>query len=81
MRVGVICEFSGTVRDAFTRRGHSAVSCDIVPSETVGEHRQGDALAFDWSGFDLLVCFPPCTYLTKAGAHLWKLPERQEGQR
>lgn len=31
MRVGVLCEESGVVRDAFARRGHDAWSCDILP--------------------------------------------------
>jgi hypothetical protein len=77
MRVGVLCEESGTVRDAFIRRGHDAVSCDILPRP--GPHLRGDCLSFDWSGFDLLVCFPPCTYLCSMG--VWwnhKRPARRE---
>ena len=38
MRILVACESSGTVRDAFTARGHSAASADLLPSETDGEH-------------------------------------------
>lgn len=64
MRVGVICEFSGAVRDAFRRRGHDAISCDFKPTESPGPHRQGDCFSFDWSGFDLLICHPNCTFLT-----------------
>jgi hypothetical protein len=64
MKVGVICECSGTVRDAFIRRGHDAVSCDMKPTAVPGPHRQGDCFSFDWSGFDLLICHPTCTYLT-----------------
>lgn len=41
-RVLVACEFSGTVRDAFLRRGIFAMSCDLLPSETPGPHYQGD---------------------------------------
>lgn len=77
MKVGVLCEFSGTVRDAFIRRGHEAISCDLLPTEAPGPHIQGDCLAQDWSGFDLLVCHPPCTYLCSMG--IWwnhKRPER-----
>jgi len=33
MRVLVACEFSGTVRDAFTARGHYARSVDLLPTE------------------------------------------------
>lgn len=72
MRVGVLCEFSGIVRDAFLRRGHDAISCDLLPTESPGPHIQGDCLAQDWSGFDLLICHPPCTYLCNSGVRwLW----------
>jgi hypothetical protein len=33
VKVLVACEFSGVVRDAFLDRGHSAFSCDLMPSE------------------------------------------------
>lgn len=66
MKVGVLCEESGVVRDAFAARGHDAWSCDILPRP--GKHLRGDCLSFDWSGFDLLVCFPPCTHLAVSGA-------------
>lgn len=69
MKVGILCEFSGTVRDAFIRRGHDAISCDLLETESPGPHIQGDCLAHDWSGFDLLVCHPPCTYLSSSGLH------------
>lgn len=67
MRVAVLCEFSGTVRDAFIRRGHDAVSCDLLPTEAPGPHIEGDCLAQDWSGFDLVIAHPPCTRLCNSG--------------
>ena len=43
MRVLVACEFSGTVRDAFLRKGHFAISCDLMDSDSdFGEHYKGD---------------------------------------
>ena len=66
-RFGILCEFSGTVRDAFTRAGHYAVSCDLLDTESPGPHIKGDCLAQDWSGFDGLICFPPCTRLCNSG--------------
>lgn len=68
MRVLVACEFSGVVRDAFTRQGHFAMSCDLLPSETDGAHHQGDvrdALDGDW---DMMIAHPPCTDLAVSGA-------------
>lgn len=70
MRVAVICEFSGIVRDAFIRQGHEAVSCDLLPTEAPGPHIVGDAREHDWSGYDLAICHPPCTYLCNSGVHL-----------
>lgn len=72
MRVAILCEFSGIVRDAFIRRGHDAISCDLLPTEAPGPHIQGDCLARDWSSYDLLICHPPCTYLCNSGVRwLW----------
>lgn len=33
MRVLIACEYSGAMRAAFAKRGHWAVSCDLLPSE------------------------------------------------
>lgn len=77
LNVLVGCEFSGTVRDAFTALGHYAMSCDLLPSDTPGEHYQGDIHdVLDW-GFDLAIFHPPCTYLCNSGVSwLHKQPER-----
>ena len=68
MRVLVACEYSGTVRDAFTAKGHDAWSCDILPTESPGNHFQGDILEHLNKGWDLMIAHPPCTYLSNAGA-------------
>lgn len=77
VRVLVACEFSGAVRDAFTANGHDAMSCDLLPSETAGNHYQGDVLDVLGDGWDLMVAFPPCTYICRSGIH-WnsRRPER-----
>jgi len=67
LKVAVLCEFTGTVRDAFRRRGHDAVSCDLLPTDAPGPHIQGDCLTHDWTGYDLIVAHPPCTYLCNSG--------------
>jgi len=68
MRVLVACEYSGTVRDAFTAKGHYAMSCDILPTESEGPHYQGDVMDVLNDGWDLMVAHPPCTYLSNAGS-------------
>ncbi len=74
MKVLVACEFSGVVRDAFIERGHDAISCDLLPSESEGSHILGDALEVLDEGWDLMIAHPPCTYLSRAGAR-WLYPK------
>lgn len=64
MRVLVACEYSGTVRDAFIRAGHDAMSCDLLATEATGPHYQGDVFDVICDGWDLMIAHPPCTYLT-----------------
>jgi hypothetical protein len=75
LRVLVACEFSGTVRDAFAARGHDAWSCDLLPSERMGNHIQDDAIyAINSSDWDLMIAHPPCTRLTNAGVRWLHIP-------
>ena len=67
-RVLIACEYSGTVREAFRKRGFDAWSCDLLPTETPGRHIQGDVLKAVNDGWDLMVAHPPCTHLAVSGA-------------
>lgn len=69
MKVLVACEYSGTVRDAFTRAGHDATSCDLLPTDVEGKHYQGDVMDIINDGWDLMIAHPPCTYLSVSGMH------------
>lgn len=77
MKVLIACEFSGTVRDAFTKLGHDATSCDLEPSDTIGKHYQGNVFDIINDGFDLMIAHPPCTYLTVTG-NKWFKPEYKD---
>ena len=68
MKVLIACEYSGIVRDAFAAKGHDAWSCDILPTESPGNHFQGDVLKHLDKGWDMMIAHPPCTYLSNAGA-------------
>ena len=68
MRVLIACEFSGIVREAFRKRGHDAWSCDILPTEIVGQHYQVDVEGILNDDWDLMIGHPPCTYISNAGA-------------
>jgi hypothetical protein len=77
MRVLIACEFSGTVRRAFTARGCDAWSCDLLPAEDgSNRHIVGDARDLLNDGWDLLmVAHPPCTRLCNSGVRwLTKAP-------
>ena len=67
MKVLVACEFSGTVRDAFIAKGHEAISCDLLPTESKGPHYQGNVFDIIGGGFDLMIAHPPCTFLSNSG--------------
>jgi hypothetical protein len=69
LKILIACEFSGIVRDAFIARGHDAISCDLLPTEKPGPHYQGDVLDIISDGYDMMIAFPPCTYLCSSGLH------------
>ena len=68
MRVLVACEFSGIVRDAFIAAGHDAWSADLIDTERPGPHIKGDVTSILGDGWDMMIAFPPCTYLCRSGA-------------
>jgi site-specific DNA-cytosine methylase len=79
MRVLVACEFSGVVREAFRKRGHDALSCDLLPTEIEGPHYQGDVRDVLGNGWDLMIAHPPCTHLAVSGAkHFHRKAVEQE---
>lgn len=90
MRILVACEFTGIVRDAFIDKGHNAISCDLIDSERPGPHYKGDVKdllpGHRWKmandAWDMVIAFPPCTFLTVAANRwfdefLWYREERQ----
>lgn len=84
LNVLVARESSGTVREAFRRRGHNAWSCDLLPADDGSEyHSQTDAryairemmtetgrdmMPVECIGWDLVIAHPPCTHLASSGA-------------
>lgn len=78
MKVLVACEFSGTVRQAFTDIGHDAWSCDILDTEIPGNHYQCDVRDILNNGWDLMICHPPCTHLAVSGARWFKGKEVEQ---
>jgi site-specific DNA-cytosine methylase len=73
MKILVACEYSGIVRDEFLKKGHDAISCDILPCESEyynqsDRHYQGDVMDILNDGWDMMIAHPPCTHLSVSGA-------------
>lgn len=70
MKILIACEESQAVCKAFRAKGHEAYSCDILPCSGGHPewHIQGDVLPLLEQEWDMIIAFPPCTYLSNAGA-------------
>ena len=79
MRILIACESSGTVRDAFLKQGHDAMSCDLMPTDAPGPHYQGDVFDVIDAQWDLMIAHPPCTDLAVSGA-AWFKEKRMDGR-
>ncbi|MCK4758408.1 MAG: hypothetical protein KAT69_00090 [Candidatus Aminicenantes bacterium] len=80
MNILIGFEESGTIREAFRKRGHNAWSCDLQPARDGSKfHIQGDIYdAIDnpekYCGakkWDLIILHPECTAMTVAGNHVY----------
>lgn len=80
MRVLCACEESQAVTKEFRKLGHEAYSCDIQDcSGGFPEwHIKGDVLPLLSDSWNLIIAFPPCTYLTFAGNRYLNVPGRFE---
>lgn len=65
----VACEESQAVCIEFRKLGHEAYSCDIEPCSGGHPewHLQQDVTELLEQYWDMIIAFPPCTYLTNAG--------------
>lgn len=68
MRILVACEQSGVVREAFSKLGWEAWSCDLQETEVPGNHYQGNVFDILHENWDLIIAHPPCTHLAVSGA-------------
>lgn len=70
----IACEYSGIVREEFNKKGHHAVSCDLLDTDIITKnHYKGNVKDILYKDWDLLIAFPPCTYLTSSGSHLYDI--------
>ena len=80
MRVLIACEFSGIIREDFSKLGHNAYSCDILPSEIPGNHYQCDVRDILIDNWDLMIAHPPCTHLAVSGARWFKNKQKEQAE-
>ena len=69
MKILIACESSGTTRDALIELGHDAMSCDLLATEALGPHYQGDVRDVLHEAWDAVIAHPTCTYLSSSGLH------------
>lgn len=69
LRILLACEESQAVTKEFRALGHEAYSCDILPASGGHPewHLQQDVTELLEQHWDLIIAFPPCTYLTVTG--------------
>lgn len=79
LNILIACEFSGICRDAFIKKGHNAISCDLLQTECAGPHLQCDVLSILDNDWDMMIGFPPCTHLASSGAK-WFAKKRADGR-
>ena len=83
MKILVGCEESQAVCVAFRELGHEAYSCDLLPTSGLHPewHLQMDVFeAIKLKDWDMLICFPDCTYLTISANKWYKdQPPRKSG--
>ena len=69
MKILVACEESQAVTKELRKLGHEAYSCDILGCSGGHPewHLQQDVIPLLEQEWDMIIAFPPCTYLTVAG--------------
>mgnify|MGYP003508843078 FL=1 len=83
MKILVGCEESQAVCIEFRKLGYEAYSCDLLPCSGGHPewHLQMDIFeAIKLGGWDMMIAFPTCTYLTVSANKWYKdQPERKSG--
>ena len=71
MKILVACEESQAVTVELRALGHEAYSCDTLPCSGGRPewHIQGDVTPLLDQSWDMIIAFPPCTYLCASGMH------------
>lgn len=81
MKILLACEESQTVTKELRNLGHEAYSCDLLPCSGGHPewHLQQDVTELLKQDWDMIIAFPPCTYLTVTG-NRWFNVEKYGGK-
>lgn len=66
MNILLACYSSSILHDLLVAQGHQVTSCDLKHAKHSGNHIQDNVLNHLNGPWDLMIGFPPCTYLAKA---------------
>ena len=77
MRILLACEESQVVCKAFRKLGHKAYSCDLLPCSGGHPewHIQDDVTLYLDSRWDMIIAFPPCTFIAGSAVQWLSHPE------
>ena len=80
MKILLACEESQAVTIALRKLGHEAYSCDLLPCSGGHPewHIQDDVLKHLDDGWDAMIAFPDCTYLTVTGNKWFYHPDDKD---
>lgn len=81
MKLLIACEKYGLVRDAFIKKGHDAISCDIEDTISPGPHIKSklEDIIEQCHKYDMIIAFPPCTHIAVSGAKHFE-EKRKDGR-
>jgi hypothetical protein len=54
------------------------MSCDLLPTESNGNHHCGDVLEIIHDGWDMMIAHPPCTHLAVSGSRWFKNKTKEQ---
>lgn len=82
MHILIACEFSNIVAQAFRDKGHFVITCDLLDNDENSDyHIKGNCLqVIKQFQFDMMIAFPPCTYLAKCQQFICQRSESRELQ-
>lgn len=68
VRILLACSHTSVLRKCLLDNGHYVLTCDLKKADHPGEHYTGDIFDVVPRSWDMMIAFPPCTYLARVQA-------------